>query len=55
MKKSEAAAIELQKRIIDVEQREGRVAELDAKVQQEQVSVCVSACVGHRLRTTGGI
>ena len=41
VKKSEAAAIELQKRTIDAEQREGRVAELDAKVQQEQVSVNV--------------
>ena len=39
VKKSEAAAIELQKRTIDAEQREGRVVELDAKVQQEQVFV----------------
>ena len=48
VKKSEAAAIELQKRTIDAEQREGRVAELDAKVQQEQVSLNLKLCITNR-------
>ena len=33
---SEDTSVELQRRAIDIEQREGRVSELDAKVQLEQ-------------------
>ena len=35
---SEATEVQVQKRVIDVEERERQVSELDAKVQQEQVS-----------------